>query len=386
MRRKTNFRIFFLLIIALLVARNIYSYRSTYHYSLTKRAEIAAQLNKDIHVAIVWDLKNESSFVDGVTLAINEINKQGILLKSANKTVNAQIVLHQFDDSTKRNARKSRLTIAADHKIVAVLGHSSSASAIPASITYEYNGVLFISVVATDSMLTEHGFKYTFSIIPSEDLFVDTIIQFTKKKNWNNLVFLHARNQYGLDLYDRFAARLEAPLQIVEAKSFFIEHRDYKNIIYEVMKKDFDAVVLAAVDRNAAIMIKELRKMGVNTPILGGDGLDNFKIWDWSGQTSNQTYVASVFAGQDSFRQKFKQFYGMEADYYAYQGYEAAHVLADAIRKTGTSEPIRVASTLKYNYVPGYGNYEFDIKGLVSNKMIYIKQMQDGKFVQIEQE
>ncbi len=386
MRRKTSFRIFFLLFIILLVFRNIYSYRSTYQYSITERAEIAAQLNKDIHVAVVWDLKNEKTFVDGVMMAVDEINKQGIQLKSANKTVNAQIVLHPFDDSTKRNAQKSRLAIAADHKMVAVLGHSSSASAIPASISYEYNGVLFISVVATDSMLTEHGFKYTFSIIPSEDFFVDSIIQFAKKKNWNNLVFLHTRNPYGLDLYDRFAARLEDPLQIVEAKSFFIKHTDYKNIIYEVMKTDFDAVVLAAVDRNAASMIKQLRNMGMNKPIIGGDGLDNVKIWEWSGQTSNQIYVASVFAGQNDFSQKFKQSYGIEADYYAFQGYEAAHVLADAIRKTGTSEPIRVASTLKYNYVPGYGNYEFDIKGLIANRMIYIKQMQDGKFVKIEQE
>ncbi len=383
MRRKTGFRIILLLFFALLIFRSIYSYRLTYDYSLHKRSEIAMQNSEDIHVAAVW-IKSDRGFMDGVALALADVNKQGIMLKSGEGVVKARIVLHEFDDSTDQSSEESRLTIAADHKIVAVIGHSSSASAIPASISYEYNGVLFISPVATAPLLTGHDFNYTFSIIPSESFFVGKLIEFSKERKWQKLLVIFSRNLYGLNLYQRFAAQVEPPLEIVEAKSFFIEHSDYKPLIYELMNKDFDAVVLAAAEENAAKMIKQLREMGVNKPIMGGDGLDTLQIWDWSEKTANQTYVASVFPGHNDFDQKFKQAYGIDGSYSAYQGYEAVRVLADAIQKTGSSNPIQVASTLKYNYAQGYGGYLFDRNGLASNKKIYIKQIVDGKFVVIE--
>ncbi len=386
MVRKVSFRIFLLLIIGLLIFRSIHDYRSSYEYSLTKRAEFSAKKNKNIHVAVVGDLKGDSGFLDGVMLAVEEINKQGIELRTGKDSIKSRLVIHKFDDSTEESALKARLAIVADYRIIAVLGHSSSATAIPASISYEYNGVLFISTFATHPVLTDHGFKYTFSIIPAETSFINAALRFCKERNWHKLAVLHARNPYGHEFYERLATELEKPLEIVYVKSFFVAQADYKSIIYEVMKKDFDVVVLAASNKNAANMIEQLRGMGVDVPIIGGDGLDNLKIWGWSKQTANQTYVASVFVGQLDFVNKFKQALGLDANYQSYQGYEAVNVLADALRKTGSAEPIRLSSTLKYKYKPGYGGYVFDTNGLVVSKNVYIKQMKDGKFKMVNQE
>jgi branched-chain amino acid transport system substrate-binding protein len=369
--------------IFLIIVKFTYSYFSTYEYSLQVRADLAAEKKQDIHVAVVWD-KSETSFMQGVTMAVTEINQQGVALKWNNEIIKAHIILHEYDDSTEDAAKKSRLSIANDHRIVAVLGHSTSASAIPASITYEYNGILFISAVATMPTLTNHNFKYTFSIIPSEFFFANRLAKFVKKKGWNNLLILHARNPYGLSFYEAFAAQVEPPLHIVSVKSFFTGEKDYKELIYTVMQNDFDAVILADAEQNAAEMIKQLRYMGVHKPILGGDGLDNLKIWEWSGQTANQLYVASVLAGQGGYNNKDAQ--NFSSNYVIYQGYEAAHILADAIEKTGSSEPILVASVLKYNYKNGYAGYIFDVNGLVINKNIYVKEFKNGKFLSVDNE
>ena len=379
MRKKTL--IIFSILISLSLIKITYSYISTYEYSLQKRAEIASHKPQDIHVAVVWD-KTDSSFMTGVTMAVNEINQQGIMLKLNDKTIKAQIVLHEYDDSTEQSSEQARLAIADDHRIVAVLGHSTSASAIPASITYEYHGILFISIVATMPILTDHNFKYTFSIIPSEYFFAHQLIQFTQKKQWYKLAILHARTPYGLGFYEAVASQVQLPSQIVSVNSFFTEQEDYKELIYMVMKNDFDAVILAAAEQNAAEMIKQLRYMGMNKPILGGDGLDNLKIWDWSEHTANQLYVASVLAGQSNSDDKSNQIFA--SNYVIYQAYEALHILADAIQKTGSSEPILVASTLKYNYKQGYSDYVFDTNGLVTNKKVYIKEFRNGKFFAAE--
>lgn len=373
----------FSLLISLLVFKFIYGYVSSYQYSLQERAEIASQKSADIHVAVVWD-KNDNSFMKGVAMAVSEINQQAIALKLNDKMIKAQIVLHEYDDSTEKSSEQARLDIANDHRIVAVLGHSTSASAIPASITYEYNGILFISVVATMPTLTNHNFKYTFSTIPSEFFFANQLIQFTLKKKWHKLLILHARNSYGLGFYESFAAQVDLPLQIVSVKSYFPGQDDYKELIYTAMKNDFDAVILADAEQNAAEMIKQLRYMGMNKPILGGDGLDNLRIWDWSGYTANQLYVASILAGESDINDKVTQIFGN--NYVIYQGYEAMHILADATQKTGSTEPILVASTLKYNYKQGYAGYLFDTNGLIMNKKVHIKEFKEGKFLMIKQE
>lgn len=383
MSKGTNFRIVLLLFFSLVVFRAIFSYTSTYEYSVQKRTEIAMQYNEDIHVAAVWK-KNDSSFMMGVNLAVGDINKQGIMLKSGDKEVKSRIVLHEFDDSTEQSSLQSRLSIAGDHKIVAVIGHSSSDSAIPASVTYEYNGILFISPVATEPKLTNHGFKYTFSIVPSADSVVSKLMGFAKERGWQKLLFLYSRDHYGMYMSESFLSQLKPPLIAVQAKSFPVVFTDNSALIHDLMEKDFDAIVLVAVKDSGVRMIRQLRDMGVTKPILAGLPLDTTQIWNLSGKTTNQTYVASIFSGQIDFEQKFKQVYGIDSGYTAYQGYESVNILADAIQKTGSSDPIRVATTLKYNYKQGYGGYVFETNGLSRNKKIYIKQMVDGKFVLID--
>ncbi|MDD2760208.1 MAG: ABC transporter substrate-binding protein [Methylomonas sp.] len=373
-----------LIIIGLLLLRFVYGYLSSYHYSLDKRAKLAARKHPDIHIAVVWD-KNDNSFMKGVLMAVNEINLQGISLKADDKTIKARFVLHEYDDSTEESSKQARLNIAGDQRIVAVLGHSTSVSAIPASITYEYNGILFISVVATLPTLTNHNFKYTFSTIPSEFFFANQLVQFALKRNWYRLVVLHARNPYGLGFYETFASQLEPPMQLVSVKSYFPDqnkYNDYKELVYTIMKYDFDAVILGDAEQNAAEMIKQLRHMGMNKPILGGDGLDNLRIWEWSGNTANQVYVASTLQGENSPDSKETALF--ESNYVIQQGYEAMHILADAIQKTGSSEPILVASTLKFNYRQGYSGYMFDTNGLITNKHLYVKEYRNGKFIMAE--
>ncbi|MGZ8525312.1 MAG: hypothetical protein ACXWV1_12840, partial [Chitinophagaceae bacterium] len=119
MRRKTKtgFQVILLLFFVIWVFRSIYSHRLTYDFSLEKRSEIAALNNEDIHVAAVW-IKSDRGFMNGVALAVDEVNKQGVMLKSGDREVKARIVLHEFDDSTEQSSQQSRLSIAADLKTV----------------------------------------------------------------------------------------------------------------------------------------------------------------------------------------------------------------------------------------------------------------------------
>lgn len=378
-----------------------------YDYFLRKRSEIASRNNKDIHVAVVWNLLREQSFLDGVKLAVNEVNQQGVTLKKDNNVTTGKLILHFFDDETSEGAEDSWLSISSDTNIMAVLGHSSSSSAVSASISYEYNGVLFISSIATDAALTGHNFKYTVSINPSEHFFVQKLIEFVQKNKFNKLAVLYTRDDYGIDFYDEFMAHLPSSIEMVASRSFYMTEEDEltgdlsskRDIIYRLMQQEFDALILVARDEYAAKMIKQLHSMEFNKPILGSEGLDDLEIWNISEHTASNVYVVSVFPEVDTniqndpenerikaFVAVFKKTYGYEPGYYAFQGYESVKVLASAYQITGSTDPIRVAATLEFAYKNGYNNYLFDLNGLITNKKMYVKEMVNGKFKMINSE
>jgi len=407
MRKKYLGPLVILAVVILVILKSIYDYYSAYDYSLRRRAEIAKQNHKDIHVAVVWDLLHEKSFLDGVRLAVNETNRDGIKLVSGRKTTIARLVMHEFNDGTDEDAEDSWLSISANRDIVAVIGHSSSASAIPASISYEYNGVLFISAIATDSALTAPKFKYTFSINPSDPYYAGKLIDYAQKNNLFKLLIFFAQNDYGVEFYNTFVSGLSEVFEIVASRSFFETNEDQAagnlsskaGLIYRLMQNDFDAVVLAARGQLGAKMIEQLRAMGVEKPILASEGLDNIAVWDMSHQTANKLYVASVFPEDGetiqnnsiplltrSFIVNFKQAYGYEPGYFAFQGYETIKILASSFQLTGSTEPIRVAATLQFGYKNGYNDYTFNRDSLIANKKIVIKEMINGKFKTIDLE
>lgn len=373
------------------------NYYSSYDYSLRKRAEIAGQNHPDIHVAVVWDLLHDNGFTDGVKLAFKEVNEKGVTLKSNHGTTRGQIFLHEYDDGSEKKAESARQAVANNHEIVAVLGHSKPASAISASISYEYNGVLFISPMVTDPSLTDHKFKYTFSTNPSNKSYIKHLVDYARQHKLFKFIILYIRGDYGMNLYQELGSQLDDDFEIVASRSFFPLQEDIAagnmnrktDIIFQLMQNSFDAVFLIARDGMAAEMIQQLRSMGISQPILGSEGLDYQDIWNKSGHHSNNTFVASVYPGGDAaaqksannphiapFIEKFKASYGYEPNYSAFQGYDAAMVLASAFELTGTTVPIRVGATLTYKYQEeGYNHYKFDLNGLITNKKIFIKEM-----------
>ncbi|KJV06036.1 ABC transporter substrate-binding protein [Methylocucumis oryzae] len=392
MHKKYRSPVLVFVLLTLVAGKCAFDYYYAYDNVLQRRSTLAKQLNPTIHVAAVWDLDHETSFIDGANLAINEVNQQGIPLNSEGKSATGRLILHVFDDGDDEHPEEIWVRVSKQEELVAVLGHSSSNTAIPASISYQYTGLLFISTIASDSALTAPGFSFTFSINPTNRTYADQLIAFARQHDWSKLLVLYERDAYGLDFYTTFLDGISDDFEIVASRSFYATQEDIDNgnfsskaeMVYELMHNDFDAVILGGRGQVASQMIEQLRTMGVNQPILAGEGLDNTAVWNMSHRTANNLYVASIYDAEavdtQAFKTAFQQTYGYEPGYFAYQGYQAIQVLASAYRETKSTEPIRVAATMQYGFKNSYQNYQFDRKSLIKNKKIAIKQMINGKF------
>ena len=135
---------FFLLIFFLLIT----GCDADYLTARKERKEYAEEAEKAI-IGLAWS--PDDALARGVELAVREINDSDVL---GDKEIYVQTIDDGYGDNLQRDDLNRRVrhvarTFASNQKVVAVIGHRSSAAALPASITYEYFGVVFFAPTAT---------------------------------------------------------------------------------------------------------------------------------------------------------------------------------------------------------------------------------------------
>ena len=92
-------------------------------------------------------------------------------------------------------------------------------------------------------------------------------------------------------------------------------------------------------------IVKQARELGIDVPIVGGDGWDSPKLPEIAGAAAlNNTYFTNHYsADSDSAESKafvtaFEKEYNQKPDAPAVLGYDGIKLLADAIKRAGSVE------------------------------------------------
>ncbi len=378
--------------ILILMSAALLMYGCNYESTDTQkeRAEKAERSMGDIVIGAVDTSANQSFFMKGVNLAVNIINEKGGLLGRKVKII-------AFDDKGDIDtAQRIARQLSANTDVVAVVGHLFSSVAVPASITYAQNGILFITPGATNPLLTAPRSPFIFRNIPTDSVIGFQLADFAKASSFKSIAIFYQRDADMKALTDRFQERAgENGISVVATRSFFKWQNDFRDILSELKDQyKFDCIFIAGILPSPAYIIKQARDMGIKAPVLGPAGLDSPSLLTIAGKAAEGTVVATVFnpkypgkATQD-FIDRFQTEYGFEPDTWAAQGYDAVSVLSHAIDEAGSVVPIVVGATLRYlkDWEGVTGSYSFNTKGDIEGKSIYFKQVQDGKFAFLKSE
>jgi branched-chain amino acid transport system substrate-binding protein len=365
--------------------------RSSYYQPYyEERSRIGADWRKNgITVAVVWPPHQDYSFVHGFKTALAELNEaKGPL---AGK-IHPQYYEEGWDSSGRTGAAIAQKVVR-DRSVVAVVGHEISASAVPASLTYEMHGILFLTPKSTDPRLTTHNFLYTFRLTPNDRAIAAAMVEFAKQKGWNKIGVFYARSPGGESLAPQITAQtVNKGLEVVFLRSYLArdedwEDQDFRPMIAEIRKDQFDAVMIADQLPRAAKLVIDLKKMGLDKPIIGNDKMDSRTLWDMAHEAANNVYVAStvdpssVMPRFQEFKRRFHEQWGQDPGYGASQGYDALMLLADAGHESDSADPLVVASTLRsYKWTGLFGEYEFAQNGDIEGRRIWIKRQLNGRF------
>ncbi len=373
--------------------------------------EIKAQRNKiasnskegdPIIVGISWRSAGSDLFIDGVKLAVKEINQKGGVLNSP-----LQIIINDgesaFNDTSLSKGDRQDVILdiansfAANPNLVAVIGHSYSNIAELASVVYQNNGVLFLAPIARYSKLTGHNFDYIFRTIPSNIETGSQLADYAAQLGYKNIAIIHGRDDSATELADAFEAFTvdRYATNIVYHHSFFDENIDVVSLVINLKNiQKLDAIFIAASSKISAEIYQQSRDMGVKQPFIGGEFLDTKVFLDQIKQWENtkniqKSSIPTLFNASapdsEKFVKAFKLEYGADTqpNFLAALGYDAVNLLAHAIQLAQSRVPIEIAVTLRYmEACKGVaGSYQFTPNGDLKHKPLNFKHFDKGGYV-----
>lgn len=376
----------------------------SYENAKHQRAQIAVN-SKDgdpIVIGIPWKSADSDLFINGVKLAVKEINQKGGLLNSP-----LQIIINanesSFNDPSLSVGERQNIILntansfAANPYLTAVVGHSSSNISLPASVIYQNNGVLFLATGSRYSKLTGHNFDYTFRTITTNTEAGSQLADYAAQLGYKNIAILFNREDSSTEFADTFATASinKYAANIVYRRSFFDNTLDAISLIIDLKNlQKLDAIFIAANSQISAKFYQQSRNMGIKLPFIGGESLDTKVFLDQVKQWENikdiqKSSISTVFnkltPTSRQFIQQFKQEYGENSrpDSSAALGYDSINLLAHAIQHAQSRVPIEIAVALRYmEACKGVaGKYEFKPNGDLKSRPLYFKHLNGEHFV-----
>lgn len=197
-------------------------------------------------------------------------------------------------------------------------------------------------------------------------------------------------NDYSVGLYDNFKAGFEAAGgAIVAAESYNTGDKDFNAQLTKIKNANPEVVYLPDYYSTVALIAKQLRAQGINSPIVGADGWDG--IVDNAGEEMLNGFYSNHYASDSTdgkvvdFVKKYNAKYSATPTAFAALAYDAMYVIKDAIIASGSTDPVKVQSALEKttgSYVTG--NLAFDAKRNPTKSAVMLEIVnKDGKLAPV---
>ncbi len=322
----------------------------------------------------------------GTKMAIDEINQAGGLLGKKLKLVTE-------DDQSKAGepAAVVRKLISRD-KIVALLGEVASSRSLEAAPIAQQNRIPMISPSSTNPKVTEVG-DYVFRICFIDPFQGTVMSKFALSKGWKKVAILtDVKQDYSVGLSQFFKEHFaKSGGTVVSEQSYSSGDKDFKAQLTQIKGAAPQAILASGYYTEAGLIASQARELGIAVPLLGGDGWDSPSLVEVAGQAMEGNFFSNHFSAEDQspiiqdFLKKYRAKYKEDADAMAALGYDSAMILAEAIKRAGTTESAKlrdaIAATRDYQGVTG--KITIDEKRNASKPAV-ILTIKNGKFSFVE--
>jgi branched-chain amino acid transport system substrate-binding protein len=295
----------------------------------------------------------------GTALAIDEINAGGGVLGKKLK-----LITEDDQSMAGQPATIARKLISQD-KIVALLGEVASSKSLEAAPICQQNKVPMISPASTNPKVTEVG-DYIFRVCFIDPFQGTVMAKFALSKGWKKVAVLtDVKQDYAVGLAEFFVKYFTANGgEIVKEQKYSTGDKDFKPQLTSIKAAKPDAIFIPGYYAEVALIGKQARLLGMKAPMLGGDGWVGDSLLKVAGNSLDGSFFSCHFSADDKspavqeFVKKYKAKYSGETpDDMAALGYDSAVILAEAIKRAGTTDGDKlkdaIAATKEHKGITG---------------------------------
>ena len=361
-------------------------------------------------ISNVWSRSHQTSGVEPIRIGVF-LDLTGRTSEFGRATLNgAMLATAEINDAGGIEGRRIELIVEDDqgeptevtpviyrligpNKVDALLGEIASTNSLVAARIAQDAKVPMITLAA-NSAITKVG-NYVFRATFIDSFQGEALAEFAVKrlKAKRVALFVDSTSDYSGTLATAFGNRLVTlGGRVVVKKSYLRLDNQYKKQLREIKAFHPDAVFIPGYYAEAGVIARHARQIGLNVPLLGGDGWESRHLWALGGTSLNGSYIALPYASDNpsSANRKFvasyrKRYGGSAPDAFAALGYDGLKMLSDAIGRAGTTERLKLrdalASTKDFNGVTGRISINEHRDAL---KPVLILKLHDGRFMYFE--
>ena len=313
--------------------------------------------------------------VEGVRYATEDINQKGGIF---GKRINLMI----FDNLSTPIGAFAAAEKAAQANVTAIVGPAWSSHAISAAKSAQASGIPMISDFATNPEVTKIG-DYIFRVCFTDVYQGSVLVRFARQdlKASSAVIFTDIISDYSIGLSEIFKKNfVQLGGEILLELEYKYKDRQFDQHIKKAKRAGSDIIFLSGHDESGLIA-KMLQRADIPSVFIGGDGWETESFWTKGGRTLKQGYYCSHWSEHSNsdnsrlFVEKYQHTdnFGVATAL----GYDAVMVLADAIRRTGSTDRAKIrdalANTRFYKGITGtitFNQYGDPVKSAVIMEII----------------
>lgn len=278
----------------------------------------------------------------GMKMAIDELNAKGGILGKKVEGV--------YDDNKGESSEIANITtkyITKD-KVVALIGDPTTGGTKVAADICQKNKVVILSAGSTGAGVVEIGdyvYRNTLLDAVAAPAVVDWMIN---TKGWKKLaVITSGNNGYSTALTPIFKQAITAKGgTIVLEESINDGETDFTAQVTKLKNAQADALVFTGYYTEAALIMNEAKKKGLDITMVGGDGLYGQDLAKLGGEAVKEKVIFYAGFSTDQptaetakFLENYRKIYNEDPDMFSAQYYDAVMLLAKAMETAKSADP-----------------------------------------------
>ncbi len=295
-----------------------------------------------IKVGVYGDMTGQTasfgqSTRNGIQLAVDEINNAGGI-------DGKKIVLVVEDDQGQPNQATTVMQkMINQDKVQAVLGEVASTNSLAAAPVAQSAKILMITPSSTNPKVTEVG-DYISRVCFIDPFQGSAMAKFAAKSlNAKTAAILgDVNSDYSKGLTQFFEEEFtKQGGRVVTKEAYTQNDPDFKAQLTKIRNLNPDVIYVPGYYSQVGIIARQARELGMNQPLMGGDGWDSPDLFKLGGGALKNAYISNHYSAENpapeiqNFVKNYKAKFNVVPDSLAALAYDSAKVLADAIKRAG---------------------------------------------------